>query len=189
MQLQRLVATSKPTSVPKRFAIAHSNRGITVLAVEGRPRHAIRGPCRLQFRRHVGETEIAAPGIIEALPERHCAPSYRQATGRARFAAPPSEHAAMLIRPPSRPAIATLNPMPSSPKRLATGTRAGSRRSPRGSAARSNPSCVHWHQAKAPACPPSTTSVEMPPAALRRSAPSPHRYRPGRPGNELASGR
>ncbi|CQA10046.1 Uncharacterised protein [Mycobacteroides abscessus] len=41
--------------------------------------------------------------------------------------APPSEHDAMLSRPPLRPRIAMVNPMPSSPMRLATGTRASSK--------------------------------------------------------------
>jgi len=49
----------------------------------------------------------------------------RAASRQARAA--PSEQAAMLSRPPSRPFIAILKPSPSAPTRLATGTRASSK--------------------------------------------------------------
>ena len=68
----------------------------------------------------------------------------------------------MLMRPPSSPAIAILKPMPSSPSRLATGTRAFSKITARVGCA-FQPILRSLAPNERPGVSPSTTSVEMPP--------------------------
>ena len=75
--------------------------------------------------------------------------------------APPSEQAAILMRPPSSPAIAILKPMPSSPMRLATGTRAPSKLTSAVGCA-FQPIFFSFLPKPTPGVPASTSTVEMP---------------------------
>ena len=77
--------------------------------------------------------------------------------------AAPIEQAAMLMRPPSSPIMAILKPSPSSPSRLATGTRASSKITC-AVGWLFQPSFFSWAPKPSPGVSFGTTRVEIPPA-------------------------
>jgi hypothetical protein len=120
------LATSKADVGAKTLGHRAQHGGVGILAVERCGGTPDKGSRRLQFGRHVGEAKLQRLEFVEALSKRlallHVGQRFLQRALRAA-----ERTAAILMRPPSSPAIAILKPMPSSPSRFSTGTRAFSK--------------------------------------------------------------
>ena len=176
MQLQRLVGDLEADVGAKTLGHRAQHGGVRILAVERCGGTPDKSPRRLQFGRHVGEAELQRLEFVEALAEgfsllhvgqRLFQRALRAAerTGRDIDAAAVEpghrdlEADALVAQAGSRPA------------------RARSRKSPRGSAARSSPSCVRWRRTTARACRPRSPASRCRRDRQRQSAPSRHRGR------------
>ena len=117
----------KPASVANRFAIAHCIATSGAFSSIARAASRTSAPRGAQLGRHVGEREDDRLLLGERLAEREALVHVAARARSSAHCAPPSEHAAMLMRPPLSADIAILKPWPCAPSMADAGTRTSSR--------------------------------------------------------------